>query len=264
MSAVLRREQTASVMRLVLNDPTSRNSLSEAMMAALQSTLDQCANDTTVHVIVIAADGPVFCSGHNLKELTANRKSADNGAAYFEKVFGLCSQLMLTIANHPCPIIAEVDGLASAAGCQLVASCDLAYASRRARFCTPGVNIGLFCSTPMVPLSRAVPSKLAMEMLLTGDVHDAAFAYRAGLVNAVVDDAALTEHVNGIANKIASKSQSAIRYGKRSFYEQKALPLAEAYDTMSAIMVKNMLDGAACEGLDAFISKRNPIWPLLQ
>jgi enoyl-CoA hydratase/carnithine racemase len=171
--------------------------------------------------------------------------------------------MMLSLTRHRCAVIAEVDGLASAAGCQLVATCDLAYASPRAEFCTPGVNIGLFCSTPMVPLSRNVPSKLAMEMLLVGGVHDAEFAARAGLVNAMVAQNELTGRVMAVAEKIAGKSQQAIRFGKRSFYEQRALPLADAYELTAGIMVKNMMDGAACEGLDAFINKRQPEWPAL-
>lgn len=232
-------------------------------MQALIEALQVCSNDTSIGAIVIASQGPVFSSGHNLKELTAHRADADAGLAYFEKIFGLCATLMLAISHHRCAVIAEVDGLASAAGCQLVAACDLAYASERARFCTPGVNIGLFCSTPMVPLSRNLSQKHAMEMLLLGDVHDAAFAARAGLVNAVVPQNELSGHVTLVAEKIASKSLGAIRFGKRLYHEQRPLGLEQAYSTAAAVMAQNMLDGAACEGLDAFISKRHPVWPAL-
>jgi enoyl-CoA hydratase/carnithine racemase len=260
MSDFVRREKTGGVLRLILNDDATRNSMSEDMMADLSAALDEAQIDHSVSAIVIAATGKVFSSGHNLKELTARRSDADKGLSYFQKIFGTCARMMLSISQHRCAVVAEVDGLASAAGCQLVATCDLAYASPRACFCTPGVNIGLFCSTPMVPLSRNVPSKLAMEMLLVGGIHDAEFAERAGLVNAVVPQNELTSHVMGIAERIASKSQQAIRFGKRSFYEQRTLPLADAYELTAGIMVRNMLDGAACEGLDAFLNKRHPHW----
>lgn len=181
MTALLLREQKSGILRLTLNDPTSRNSLSEDMMSALQLALDGAASDGSVRVIVLAATGPAFCSGHNLKQITARRADADKGAAYFAQLFAACARLMMTIVRHPRPVIAEVGGLASAAGCQLVATCDLAIAAETARFCTPGVNIGLFCSTPMVALSRSVGQKHAMEMLLTGDAFDATEAFRMGL-----------------------------------------------------------------------------------
>ncbi len=264
MSALVRREIAQGVARLTLNDEPTRNSLSEAMMAELQAALDDCARDTSIGAVVIASSGKVFSSGHNLKELTAHRADTDEGRSYFENIFGQCAKLMMAISHHRCAVIAEVDGLASAAGCQLVAACDLAYASPRAGFCTPGVNIGLFCSTPMVPLSRNVSSKHAMEMLLVGDVYDAAFAERVGLVNATVPQNELTGHVTRIAEKIASKSQAAIRFGKRTFHDQQAMKLEDAYGLAAAVMAQNMLDGAACEGLDAFIAKRHPQWPALQ
>jgi enoyl-CoA hydratase/carnithine racemase len=263
MSGYVRREQSGGVLRLTLNDDGTRNSMSEDMIAELTAALAEAELDHSVGAVVIASTGNVFSSGHNLKELTARRGDADKGLAYFQKIFGHCARMMLSLTRHRCAVIAEVDGLASAAGCQLVATCDLAYASPRAEFCTPGVNIGLFCSTPMVPLSRNVPSKLAMEMLLVGGVHDAEFAARAGLVNAMVAQNELTGRVMAVAEKIAGKSQQAIRFGKRSFYEQRALPLADAYELTAGIMVKNMMDGAACEGLDAFINKRQPEWPAL-
>jgi enoyl-CoA hydratase/carnithine racemase len=261
MTSPLRIERDGPVLRLVLADEKTRNSISEEMMGAIRIALDVAAEDTDIAVIVFAAEGKVFSSGHNLKQLTARRADPDKGAGYFEKIFTTCAALMAMIAQHRCPVIAEVDGLASAAGCQLVATCDLAYASPRASFCTPGVNIGLFCSTPMVALSRTVGAKHAMEMLLTGDVFDAAFAERAGLVNRVVGQNELAGIVQEVARKIATKSMTSVRFGKKAFYEQRAFGLEEAYAFSAAVMTRNMLDGAACEGLDAFLNKRHPVWP---
>lgn len=261
MSQLLRRTREGAVLRMTLDDDATRNSLSEEMMAALQDALDEASADKTVGAIVIAAAGKVFSSGHNLKQLTARRADADKGEAYFSAVFARCAKLMTTLARHRCAVIAEVDGLASAAGCQLVATADLAYCSPRASFCTPGVSIGLFCSTPMVALSRNVSTKHAMEMLLTGDVITSEHAARICLVNAVVPQNELTAHVSALAARIAGKSQAAITYGKRAFLDQSHLPLEEAYALTAGIMTRNMLDGAACEGLDAFISKRQPKWP---
>lgn len=261
MTALLRTERSGAVLRLTLADDATRNSLSEGMMDALQGALDDASSDPAIGAIVLAATGKAFSSGHNLKQLTAHRADPDKGEAYFAKVFDSCASLMKSIAKHRCAIIAEVDGLASAAGCQLVATCDLTYCSPRASFCTPGVSIGLFCSTPMVALSRNLSAKHSMEMLLTGDVVDADFAVRVGLVNAVVAQEKLTSHVMALAARIATKSRAAITYGKRIFHEQRTLPLEEAYALTSSVMVKNMLDGAACEGLDAFINKRKPDWP---
>jgi enoyl-CoA hydratase/carnithine racemase len=263
MTEVVRLEKNKGVARLTLNDEPTRNSLSLNMMQALHETLQACEDDRTIGAVIIASTGKVFSSGHNLKELSAHRSDADAGLGYFEQTFGLCAEMMMAISHHRCAVIAEVDGLASAAGCQLVATCDLAYASPRAGFCTPGVNIGLFCSTPMVAVSRSVSPKHAMEMLLVGDVHDAEFAARVGLINAVVPQNELTAHTMRLADKIASKSQAAIRYGKRTFHEQAARPLREAYALTAGVMARNMLDGAACEGLDAFITKRHPQWPEL-
>ena len=262
MTVLLRRAVNGAVLRLTLADDATRNSLSEAMLTELSLALAQAQNNASISVIIIASQGTAFCSGHNLKELTSHRTDLDKGHAYFAKLFGMCAEVMLAINQHRCAVIAEVDGLASAAGCQLVATCDLAYASSRAGFCTPGVNIGLFCSTPLVPLSRSVGSKQAMEMLLMGGVHDADFAFRAGLINGIVPQNELSSHVNGLAESIAAKSQAAIGYGKRLFYEQRNLGLKDAYALASGVMVQNMLDGAACEGLDAFINKRNPQWPV--
>ncbi|PZF76335.1 enoyl-CoA hydratase [Aestuariivirga litoralis] len=260
MSSLLRSALAGGVLRLTLADAATRNSLSEAMMGALRAALAEAAGDRSVRVIVLAAEGPAFSSGHNLKEITAHRADPDKGAAYFATLFDSCAALMLGIVNHPKPVIAEVAGLASAAGCQLVASCDLAIAAEGARFCTPGVNIGLFCSTPMVALSRNVASKHAMEMLLTGDVYGAEDAQRFGLVNRVVPAADLTATVNELAAKIASKSMVTLRTGKQAFYRQRDLPLAEAYAYTARVMTENLLMRDAEEGIAAFIGKRDPQW----
>jgi enoyl-CoA hydratase/carnithine racemase len=260
MTGLLQSARIGGVLRLTLADAATRNSLSEAMMAALQRTLDDAASDRDVRVIVLAAEGPAFSSGHNLKEITARRGDADKGAAYFAALFESCARLMLGIVNNPKPVIAEVSGLASAAGCQLVATCDLAIASEAARFCTPGVNIGLFCSTPMVALSRNLASKHAMEMLLTGDVFGADDALRFGLVNRVVPAAELSDAVNALATKIASKSMVTVKTGKQAFYRQKDMPLAEAYAHTARVMTENLLMRDAEEGISAFIAKRQPHW----
>lgn len=260
MSSLLQSANAGGVLRLTLADAATRNSLSEAMMGALQAALDAAAADRSVRVIVLAAEGPAFSSGHNLKEITAHRGDADKGAAYFAALFDACAKLMLSIVEHPKPVIAEVAGLASAAGCQLVASCDMAIAAEGARFCTPGVNIGLFCSTPMVALSRNVSSKHAMEMLLTGDIFDAADALRFGLVNRVEPAAELTTTVTALAGKIASKSMVTVKTGKQAFYRQRDLPLAEAYAYTARVMTENLLMRDAEEGISAFIAKRPPAW----
>ena len=250
----------SGVLRLTLNDPATRNSLSESMMAALSAALAAAADDRAVRAIVLAATGPAFSSGHNLKEITAHRADADGGGAYFTGLFERCAALMTAIVRHPRPVIAEVAGLASAAGCQLVASCDLAYASEDAGFCTPGVNIGLFCSTPMVALSRNVAPKHAMEMLLTGDVIPAQEALRIGLVNRVLPSDALSRAVNETAQKIASKSLATVKTGKQAFYRQLDLPLDEAYAHTARVMAENLLKRDAEEGISAFIGKRRPSW----
>ena len=260
MTALLLRHCDGGILRLTLNDATSRNSLSEAMMKAIQLALDGAADDKAVRVIIIAATGPAFCSGHNLKEITAHRGDADKGAGYFAQLFDACAKLMLSLVRNPKPVIAEVAGLASAAGCQLVATCDLAIAAETARFCTPGVNIGLFCSTPMVALSRNVHPKHAMEMLLTGDTIDASEACRIGLVNRVVTEDALTGTVDNLARKIASKSMVTVKTGKQAFYRQIDLPLEEAYAYTAKVMTENLLKRDAEEGISAFIGKRPPHW----
>lgn len=248
------------VLRLTLNDPSSRNSLSELMMAALKAELDAAAALAAARVIVIAANGPAFSSGHNLKEISAHRSDADKGAAYFTGLFAQCAALMMGIVHHPKPIIAEVQGLASAAGCQLVASCDLAIASEASTYCTPGVNIGLFCSTPMVALGRNVSSKHAMEMLLTGDTVSAGDALRMGLVNRVAKTSELTAETMAIASKIAGKSQLTLKTGKAAFYAQREMPLVEAYAYTARVMAENLMARDAEEGISAFIGKRPPRW----
>ena len=252
------------ILRLTLNAPKSRNALSEAMMAALATALDDAAGNDAVRVIVIAANGPVFCAGHNLKEMTAARSAPENatdrGRAYFTRVLNQCSSLMASIPAHPKPVIAEVAGTATAAGCQLVASCDLAIAAEGAQFATPGVHIGLFCSTPMVALSRKVAAKYAMEMLLTGDPCPAPRAAEIGLINRAVPDEELTQTVMEMARRIASKSTATVAFGKPAFYRQAERPLVEAYEYAAAVMVDNMLANDAAEGIAAFIEKRPPRW----
>ena len=249
-----------SVLRLTLNDAKRRNALSEEMMFSISSALKKASNNKDVKVIVISANGPAFCSGHDLKQMSAGRQNEDGGKSYFTKVFASCSALMQQIVNHPKPVIAEVSGVAAAAGCQLVACCDLAIAGESARFVTPGVNIGLFCSTPMVALSRNVSNKAAMEMLLTGEMIDSKKAEKIGLVNRVVADDALDQETIDLASLIASKSSIVLETGKKAFYNQKAMPLSEAYEFTSKVMVDNMLKHDAKEGINAFIEKRQPEW----
>ena len=247
------------VLRLTMANPPA-NALSLAMMEALQAAFDGAREDKSVRVIVLAAGGKLFCAGHDLKEVTAARADPDRGRAFFERTFAACAALVQTIVRHPRPVIAEIDGVATAAGCQLVASCDLAIASDRATFATPGVNIGLFCSTPMVALSRNLSRKHAMEMLLTGETIDASAAREFGLINRVVPPEYLTQVVTRYAQAIASKSPLTVAIGKEAFYEQAEMGLADAYDYASRVMVENMLARDAAEGIGAFIDKRKPEW----
>lgn len=252
---VLLRQDQNGVARLTLNRAQARNSLSRSLMQAMQSEFDRLAQDKSITVVVIDAAGPVFCSGHDLKELRAHATPA-----FYQDTFQECSRLMQSILALPQPVIAQVQGMATAAGCQLVASCDLAVAAESARFATPGVNIGLFCSTPMVALSRAVGRKQTMEMLLTGDAIDAQTAERWGLVNRVVPDEALATQTMNLAQKIVEKSPHTLAIGKKAFYRQADMPLAQAYEYTSAVMVENMLAQDAEEGIDAFLQKRAPQW----
>jgi enoyl-CoA hydratase/carnithine racemase len=259
-STLLLSDYADGVLRLTLNDGKRRNALSSAMLAELSSAFTRSAEDPQVRVIVLAANGPVFCSGHDLKEMTAARAEADKGQAAFQRLFAACADVMQLIVRNPKPVIAEVAGVATAAGCQLVASCDLAMAANTAKFATPGVNLGLFCSTPMVALSRNVSRKHAMEMLLTGDMIDSDQAYQMGLINRAFESDALTDQTMALAKKIASKSTMTLAVGKRAFYEQAEMPLTEAYAYASQVMVDNMLTRDAEEGIDAFFGKRPPQW----
>jgi enoyl-CoA hydratase/carnithine racemase len=251
--------QQGAVLRLTLANPPA-NALSLAVIAALRTALDEAREDPGVRVVVIAAAGKVFSGGHDLKEMTAHRNDPDRGRAFFKDTIERCSALMQAIVTHPKPVIAEVDGLATAAGLQLVASCDLAIASDRASFCTPGVNIGLFCSTPMVALSRNATRKQAMEMLLTGETIDAATARDFGLVNRVVPPEYLAQAVAKYAETVISKSPLTLKIGKEAFYRQAEMSLADAYRHASEVMVENMLARDAEEGIGAFIEKRKPEW----
>ena len=258
---ILHSEQTAEgVLRLTMNDQKNRNALSEAMMNNLIEELTKAASNQSIRVIVIASNGPVFSAGHDLKEITAARYQKDFGDAYFKSLFDTCSSLMQLIVSCPKPVIAEVVGTATAAGCQLVASCDLATAADSAKFATPGVNIGLFCSTPMVALSRNVNKKNAMEMLLTGDMINAEKAKEIGLINNYFQTGKLTNETMILANKIASKSSMTVSMGKGAFYTQSELDLSAAYEYTSKVMVKNVHKEDAKEGIDAFIEKRSPEW----
>lgn len=257
---LLRDLSDDGILRLTLNDVGRRNALSEAMLSELGTAFTTAEHDPAVRVIVLAANGPAFCAGHDLKEMTAGRAGPDGGKPYFAKVMALCSGVMQGIVNCPKPVIAEVTGIATAAGCQLVASCDLAISADTAQFSTPGVHIGLFCSTPMVALSRNVAGKLAMEMLLTGDMTSAARAAEIGLINRTIATDQLRDATTEMARKIASKSSMTLSTGKRAFYAQREMPLAQAYDFASDVMVENMMAHDAEEGIGAFIEKRAPNW----
>lgn len=258
---LLRRDLRADgVLTLTLSRPQARNALSLAMLDALGEAFTDIAADRAVRAIVLAAEGPAFSSGHDLKEITAARAGADRGRAFFEETLARCAKMMQQIVALPQPVIAAVEGIASAAGCQLVATCDLAIAGDKAQFCTPGVNIGLFCSTPMVALSRNLSRKHAMEMLLSGDMFDAGDAERFGLVNRVVPAGGALEAALALAGKIASKSTLTVKIGKRAFYEQAEMKLGEAYAHTSRVMVENLLARDADEGISAFVQKRQPNW----
>ncbi|HML92289.1 enoyl-CoA hydratase [Methyloceanibacter sp.] len=246
---------------LTLNRPKARNCLSMALMQALQSALAEAAETDDVRAVVLAGSGPAFSSGHDLKELTARRNDPDRGRAFFEETMRTCAETMLTIVRLPKPVIAAVNGIATAAGCQLVATCDLAVAATDARFATPGVNIGLFCSTPMVALSRNLSRKATMEMLLLGEMVEAEEALRLGLVNRVAEPDRVVNEAVAFGRKIASKPSRTLKIGKEAFYRQLEMPLDEAYRYTAGVMVENMLDAEAEEGIGAFLDKREPQWP---
>ena len=257
---VLLREDVGPIAVVTLNRPAARNSLSEALLVALTGTFATIAADKAIRAVVLTAQGTAFCAGHDLKELTGRRSDADCGRGYFKHIMTTCSAMMARIVGLPQPVIAAVQGPASAAGCQLVASCDLAVAAPSARFATPGVDIGLFCSTPMVALSRNVARKHAMEMLLTGELISAEEAARIGLINRVVATGTERQAALDLANTVAAKSSHVIGIGKAAFYRQIELPLAEAYAYTSEVMTENMMAWDAEEGIGAFIEKRSPDW----
>jgi enoyl-CoA hydratase/carnithine racemase len=259
-NAILLREDVSPIAVLTLNRPQARNSLSEDLLAALSDALAAISADASVRAVIIAANGPAFCAGHDMRELLAHRTGADGGRTYFAKLMDQCSSVMQAILHLPQPVIAAIQGPATAAGCQIVASCDLAVASAAAGFCTPGVNIGLFCSTPMVALSRNVAPKHAMEMLLTGDMFSAEQALQMGLVNRVVTPGQERDEAFRFAQQVASKSSAVVKLGKRAFYDQLEMNLADAYRHASAVMVENMLLRDAAEGIGAFLDKRTPTW----
>lgn len=258
--AIVRRYDNEGIALVELNRPDARNSLSAAMLQALGETLAAIADDRQVRAVVLAANGPGFCAGHDLKEITEHRKDSDGGRAYTRDLLTRCSALMQSIHAMPQPVIAAIEGPASAAGCQLVATCDLAIASTSAKFATPGVHIGLFCSTPMVALSRNVAPKHAMEMLLTGDLISADEALRFGLVNRVVTAGRARDEAFSWARKITSKSALVLKIGKRAFYRQLDMTLPDAYRYANEVMLENMMVRDAAEGISAFVEKRTPTW----
>ncbi|ETR75353.1 enoyl-CoA hydratase [Afipia sp. P52-10] len=257
---LLLREMIDAIAVLTLNSPASRNALSEGMIAALHAEIGASAADSKVRAIVIAASGTAFCAGHDLKQLTAHRSDPDGGRGYFRHIMTSCAAMMQAIVHCPKPVIAAVNGVATAAGCQLVATCDLAVASSAARFATPGVDIGLFCSTPMVALTRNIPRKQAMEMLLTGEPISAETAAGLGLINSVVEPGAEHAAAIALAQQIARKSAHVLKIGKTAFYRQAEMSLADAYAYAAEVMTENMMARDADEGITAFIEKRPPRW----
>jgi enoyl-CoA hydratase/carnithine racemase len=260
-SEVLEREDQGPVAVLTLNRPEARNSLSEELIAAITRAIGEIGKNDTVRAAVITGAGTAFSSGHDLKELTAHRTDKDRGRAFFDKTLKACSEMMLSIVRCPKPVIAAVNGIATAAGCQLVATCDLAVASVDARFATPGVNIGLFCSTPMVALSRNLSRKAAMEMLLLGEMVGAEDARSLGLVNRVAAADRVVNEAVELGRKIAEKPKATLKIGKEAFYRQLEMSLDDAYAYASSVMVENMLHAEAEEGIGAFLDKREPRWP---
>lgn len=259
-AAILLREDRGPISILTLNRPAARNSLSESLLGELHAAFDEISQSKQTKVVILAANGPVFCAGHDIRELQGRREDEDGGEAYFALIFALCADFMKKVTRCPKPVIAAVEGTATAAGCQLVASCDLAVSSNEAQFCTPGVHIGLFCSTPAVAVARNIGRKRAMEMLLLGDMIDAADACEYGLINRVVPRDDVMPVALAFADIIASKSAAANAVGKRAFYDQINAPLDEAYVCASKAMVENMMLADANEGLNAFLEKRGPHW----
>jgi len=258
--ALLRRDDASAVATLTLQSPASRNALSLAMIESLIDALATIEADAGIRAVVLAGDGPALSAGHDLKELQAHRNDADRGRAFFEQAMTRCSALMRAIVALPKPVIAAVEGVATAAGCQLVAACDLAIAGANARFALPGVSIGLFCSTPLVAVGRAVSRKHAMEMALTGDLYDAQAAERFGLVNRVVPAGAALAEAQALAQRIAARSSATLAIGKSAFYRQIDMPLEQAYALAARAMVENLLHPDSAEGAAAFLDKRPPRW----
>ena len=260
MSQLILTEIKDSIFYITLNNPSSQNTLSLEIINTLNKIILESDKNNEAKVIIIRSVGKIFSAGHNLKEISLHRKDSDKGLKFFTTLISSCSNLMLNILNNPKPVIAEVNGVATAAGCQLIASCDLAYASDKALFATPGVNIGLFCSTPMVALSRVAKNKHSMEMLLTGDMIDSKKAKQIALINNYFDEKSLSYEVNLIAKKITSKSSLTLKIGKKAFYDQSEMNVGDAYQYASEIMIKNMMEYDAEEGINAFLEKRNPEW----
>lgn len=258
--AILEREVTNGVAHLQMNAPERLNALSDEMIAALHSALDDIARDTDIRAVILSGAGKVFCAGHDLKQMTAGRQAEDGGRAYFKDLFDRCTALMARIQSLPQPVIAQVHGIATAAGCQLVATCDLAVAAQGTRFGVNGVNVGLFCSTPMVALSRNVPRKHAFELLTTGDFVESDRAAELGLINRSVPHDTLASETQALAKQIAGKLAVAVKIGKEAFYTQMQMPVAEAYAYAGDVMVQNMLERDTREGINAFIDKRPPDW----
>ncbi len=258
--ALLERHDTNSIAHLKMNAPEKLNALSEEMLSVLQSQFDNLQNDRQIRAVILSGSGKAFCAGHDLKEMTAGRQAEDGGKAYFTELFQKCARMMTSIQKLPQPVIAQVHGIATAAGCQLVASCDMAVAADSTRFGVNGVNIGLFCSTPMVALSRNIPRKQAFEMLTTGQFINAERARELGLVNRIASEDELEEATTELAETVASKLAVAVKIGKEAFYNQLQMPLSEAYDYTGSVMAENMLFRDTEEGISAFIEKRDPNW----
>ena len=258
--AILERHDTNAIAHLKMNAPDRLNALSDEMLAALQHALDDLRDDTSVRAVILSGTGKAFCAGHDLKQMTNGRQAEDGGKAYFKDLFDRCAAMMMSVRAVPQPVIAQVHGIATAAGCQLVASCDLAVAAQGTRFGVNGVNIGLFCSTPMVALSRNIPTKHAFEMLTTGEFIDADRAMALGLVNRVVLETELAAQTQALAETIAAKLATAVKIGKAAYYRQMEMPLAQAYAYTGGVMVENMMDKDTEEGIEAFLGKRPPNW----
>ncbi|MHA6262026.1 enoyl-CoA hydratase [Arenibacterium sp. CAU 1754] len=257
---ILERNDTGAIAHLQMNAPERLNALSDEMIAALQAQFDALREDRTIRAVILSGAGKAFCAGHDLKQMTQGRQAEDGGRAYFKDLFDRCAHMMQSVQSLPQPVIAQVHGIATAAGCQLVATCDLAIADRDTRFGVNGVNIGLFCSTPMVALSRNIPRKKAFEMLTTGQFIPANEAERLGLINRAVPGEVLESETRAMAETLAAKLGAAVKIGKRAFYEQIQMPVDQAYDYTGQVMVENMMIRDTQEGISAFIDKRSPDW----